>query len=96
MKIASLLVLSLVSTFALAGCGKKEAALAAYAKVDEACKAKDKQKAVELAVSAAKENSVFQKAFDATFAEVSDKSKANVCGVHGVELEQRIKNGPAF
>lgn len=83
--------------FALAagatGCGKdKAAALEEYKKIDEACKAKDKAKAGELAVKARDANAAFKKAFDETFKDVSDPAKANVCGIYGVELEARLKN----
>lgn len=75
------------------GCGKeKAAALEEYKKIEEACKAKDKAKASELAVKARDANPAFKKAFDETFKDAGDPSKANVCGIYGVELEARLKN----
>ena len=88
------IVLGLVLVVAAAGCGKdKAAALDEYKKIDEACKAKDKAKASEIAVKARDTNAAFKKAFDETFKDVGDdKSKANVCGLYGSELESRLKN----
>jgi predicted lipoprotein len=59
--------------------------------------AKDKDKAIQIALDASKANSSFQKAFDGVFEKVDDKSKANVCGAINLsELKMRIENGPAI
>jgi hypothetical protein len=92
-----LVVLSLgLLALAATGC-KKGPALEELKKVEEACAAKDKEKAIQIALDASKSNSSFQKAFDGVFEKVDDKSKANVCGaINLVELKSRIENGPAI
>jgi hypothetical protein len=76
---------------------KKGPALEELKKVEEACNAKDKEKAIQIALEASKSNSSFQKAFDGVFEKVDDKSKANVCGgINLIELKSRIENGPAI
>ena len=85
-----------VSLFSLVGC-KKGPALEEMKKVEEACAAKDKEKAVDIAIKAAESNSSFKKAFDEVFKGVEDKKKVNVCGaLPMVELRTRIENGPAI
>jgi hypothetical protein len=92
-----LVVLSLgLLALAATGC-KKGPALEELKKVEEACAAKDKEKAIQIALDASKSNSSFQKAFDGVFEKVDDKSKANVCGAINLsELKMRIENGPAI
>ena len=88
--------LSLAFTLSLTGC-KKGPALEELKKVEEACSAKEKDKALDLALKASEGNSSFKKAFDGVFDSVPDKSKANVCGgVNLSELKMRIENGPAI
>lgn len=92
--LTSLVVLS--SALALGGC-KKGPALEELKKVEEACSAKDKEKAVDIALKAAESNSSFKKAFDGVFESVSDKKQANVCGGANLgEMKLRIENGPAI
>lgn len=87
---------ALVLSLSLTGC-KKGPALEELKKVEEACEAKDKEKAVDIAIKAAEGNSSFKKAFDDVFKSVDDKKKANVCGgINLVELKSRIENGPAI
>ncbi len=87
------LALALVT---LSGC-KKGPALEELKKVEEACNAKDKEKAADIAMKAAESNSSFKKAFDGVFESVPDKSKANVCGAINLsEMKMRIENGPAI
>jgi|SRR5688572_21391548 hypothetical protein len=80
----------------LTGC-KKGPALEEVKKIEEACNAKDKEKAIDIALKAAESNSSFKKAFDGVFESVEDKKKANVCGgINLAELKTRIENGPAI
>jgi hypothetical protein len=98
MKLSNLALAPLALSFALAltGC-KKGPALEELKKVEEACEAKDKEKAVDLAIKASEANSSFKKAFDEVFKTVDDKKKANVCGsINLIELKSRIENGPAI
>ncbi len=99
MKLSNLsLSAALVFAFALSlsGC-KKGPALEEMKKVEEACTAKDKDKALDIALKASESNSSFKKAFDGVFESVPDKKKANVCGAANlVELKSRIENGPAI
>lgn len=88
--------LVLTSALALTGC-KKGPALEEMKKVEDACAAKDKEKALDIALKATESNKLFKKAFDGTFESVSDKKQANVCGaLMLVELKSRIENGPAI
>jgi hypothetical protein len=88
--------LFLVALVGLTGC-KKGPALEEVKKVEEACQAKDKDKAIDIALKASESNSSFKKAFDGVFASVPDKKQANVCGsINLVELKSRIENGPAI
>ena len=85
-----------IASLGLTGCNKGPA-LEELKKVEAACEAKDRDKAVEIAVAAAESNSAFKKAFDDVFKSVDDKKKANVCGaINLVELKTRIENGPAI
>ena len=86
--------IGLALVLAAAGCNKdKTAALDEYKKIEEACKAKDKAKASEIATKTRDSNAAFKKALDDTFKDIGeDKSKANVCGLYGLELETRLKN----
>lgn len=89
----AVIVLALATTplLACAKGGAKEE----YKKVEAACEAKDKEKALEIALAASESNSVFKKAFDGTFESVKDKKQANVCGaIPLMELGTRIENGP--
>lgn len=96
MKLSILPAVAAVALVTLAGC-KKGPALEELKKVEEACNAKDKEKAVDIAVKAAESNSAFKKAFDDVFKSVDDKSKANVCGgINLSEMKMRIENGPAI
>lgn len=88
--------LAVVSLLAVSGC-KKGPALEELKKVEEACTAKDKARAVDIAVAAAESNSAFKNAFEAVFASVPDKTVANVCGaLNLIEMKSRIENGPLF
>lgn len=88
--------LTIALSLGLSGC-KKGPALEELKKVEAACEAKDRDKAVEIAVAAADSNSAFKKAFDDVFKSVDDKKKANVCGaINLIELKTRIENGPAI
>lgn len=88
--------LAVVTLVPLTGC-KKGPALEELKKVEDACKAKDKDKALDIALKAAEGNSSFKKAFDGVFQGVDDKKKANICGeVNLSEMKMRIENGPAI
>ena len=83
-----------LAALSLTGC-QKGPAKEEFKKIETACAAKDKEKALEIALAAAESNTVFKKAFDGTFESVSDKKKANICGALPlVELGSRIDNGP--
>jgi len=93
LKFAPLFVLALTG---LAGC-KKGPALDELKKVEDACQAKDKDKAIDIALKAADSNSSFKKAFDGVFESVSDKKTANICGGASLtEMRMRIENGPSI
>lgn len=86
----ALLALALPLTGCQKGPAKEE-----FKKIESACEAKDKAKAMEIAMAAYDSNTVFKKAFDGTFESVADKKQANVCGaIPLVELGSRIDNGP--
>ncbi len=88
--------LTVILSLGLTGCNKGPA-LEELAKVEAACDAKDRDKAVEIAIAAADANKAFKKAFDDVFKSVDDKKKANVCGaINLIELKSRIENGPAI
>jgi hypothetical protein len=63
---AVLAPLVLVALAGLTGC-KKGPALEEVKKVEAACQAKDKDKAIEIALKASESNSSFKKAFDRVF-----------------------------
>jgi hypothetical protein len=88
--LAALLMIS--CAIAATGCSKDKAnAQATYAQIETACAAKDKAKASEVAVAAYAANPVFKKAFDETYENVgADKSKANLCGIYGIQLKMRL------
>jgi hypothetical protein len=75
--------LVLVSAFALTGC-KKGPALEEMKKIEDACAAKDKEKAIDIALKAAGR----AKAFDGTFESVSDKKQPTLRR-HHAELKSR-------
>jgi hypothetical protein len=92
----SAVALTIFLSLGLTGC-KKGPALEELKKVEAACEAKERDKAIEIAIAAADSNSAFKKAFDDVFKSVDDKKKANVCGaINLVELKSRIENGPAI
>lgn len=77
----------------LGACSKqKEQAEAEVAKIDEACKAGDGDKARTIMLEAAKQNEVFRKAFDAATSEVADKNRINACGLVLTEIKTRLKH----
>ena len=77
----------------LAACSKeKEAANAEIAKIDEACKAGDGDKARTVMLDAAKNNATFKRAFDAATNNVPDKSRINACGLVLTEIKTRLKH----
>jgi hypothetical protein len=83
-----------LAALSVTGC-QKGPAKEEFKKIESACAAKDKEKALEIALAAYDSNTVFKKAFDGTFESVKDKKQANVCGaVPLVELGSRIDNGP--
>ena len=79
--------------FGLGACSKqKEQAEAEVAKIDEACRAGDGEKARSLMLEAAKNNEVFRKAFEPATSGVSDKNRINACGLVLTEIKTRLKN----
>ena len=90
---ATSLVLA-VAALSVTGC-QKGPAKEEFNKIETACAAKDKEKALEIALAAYETNTVFKKAFDGTFESVKEKKQANVCGALPlVELGSRIDSGP--
>jgi hypothetical protein len=72
-------------------CSKqKDEALSEVAKIDDACRAGDGEKARTIMLDAAKSNEVFRKAFDAATSSVSDKSRINACGLVLTEIKTRL------
>ncbi len=83
------LVLALAGT--LSACSKqKEAAQAEVAKIDEACRAGEGDKARTIMLEAAKSNDVFRQAFDAATSSVPDKNRINACGLVLTEIKTRL------
>jgi hypothetical protein len=79
--------------FGASACSKqKEQAEAEVAKIDEACRAGDGEKARSLMLEAAKNNELFKKAFEAATSGVSDKNRINACGIVLTEIKTRLKH----
>lgn len=90
---SALLFTGLLFVTVATACSKqKEEAEAEVAKIDEACKAGDGEKARATMLEAAKKNEAFQRAFDATTSGVSDKNRINACGLVLTEIKTRLKH----
>ncbi len=84
----------LIATLAVApACSKqKEQAQAEVAKIEEACKSGDGDKARTLMQEAAKNNELFGRAYEAATNEVTDKSRINACGLVLTEIKTRLQH----
>jgi hypothetical protein len=75
-----------------AGAKKKAEVQAEIAKIDEACRGGESDKARTLMLDAAKKNETFKRAFEAATSGVPDKNRINACGLVLTEIKTRLKN----
>jgi hypothetical protein len=93
MQRALLIGLVAATAVALPACSKeKEEAQAEIAKIDEACRGGESDKARTLMLDAAKKNETFKRAFEAATSGVPDKNRINACGLVLTEIKTRLKN----
>ncbi len=81
---------TVLAAFCLAGCSDKEGARAEAQKMEDACAAKDKKKALDIALKARESNKAFKSAFNDAFPDVPPE-QANVCGIHGATIGLYLK-----